>query len=107
MLSVRLRHKDKTAECLFFAMPGDGSALLGMPDIEVLDILKITCEVMGDLYKSRMFDCQMIQPCNSPSCKANKVQQIKAGLRSSDQTLHRGPTLNKILLRLEGLQYLK
>ena len=54
--TLRLRHKDKTAKCRFFTEPGDGPVLLGIPDIKVLDILKIMCELMGDPHKSRMFD---------------------------------------------------
>ena len=58
-------------------MPGDGPVLLRMTDIEVLDILKVICAVMGDLHKSRMFDSQTMQTSNGHSCKANNVQQIK------------------------------
>ena len=43
--TVRLRHKDKTAKCRFFVVPGGSPVLLRMSDIELLDILKTTCEV--------------------------------------------------------------
>ena len=43
--TVKLRLK--IARCMFFVVPGDGSALLGMSDIEFLGILKITCGVVG------------------------------------------------------------
>ena len=36
-----VRHKYKIVRSRFFVMPGDGQALLGMPDIELLGILKI------------------------------------------------------------------
>ena len=42
--TVRLGHKDKTARCRFFVVPGDDPALLAVPDIELLGILKIMCE---------------------------------------------------------------
>ena len=45
MCTVILRHKDKIAKCRLFVVPGDGPALLGIPDIELLGIVKITCEV--------------------------------------------------------------
>ena len=48
-----------------------------MLDIEVLDILKIMCEVMEDLYESRKFDSQTIKASNGPSCKTNRAPQIK------------------------------
>ena len=41
---VRLRHKDKTARCRFFVVPGDNPALLGMFDIKLLGIPMIICE---------------------------------------------------------------
>ena len=59
-------------------MPGDSPALLGIPDIKFQDILKITCEVMGDLHKSRMFDSQTMQASIGPICKTNKAQKVKA-----------------------------
>ena len=36
--TVRLRHRDETAKCRFFIVPGNGPALLGIPDIELLSI---------------------------------------------------------------------
>ena len=41
MCTVRLRYRDKIAKCRFFVVPGDGPVLLGMPGIELLDILKV------------------------------------------------------------------
>ena len=51
MCRVRLRHKVKTTKWTLFVVPEDGSAMPGMPDIEVLDILKIMCKVMGDPHQ--------------------------------------------------------
>ena len=42
------------------SVPENGPALLGLLDIEVLNILKITCEVVGDPYESRKFNSQTI-----------------------------------------------
>ena len=47
-----------------------------MPDIKLLDILKIMCKVMGNEAGSK-FDFQRTQPSNAPSCKANMGLQIK------------------------------
>ena len=63
MCTVRLRHKDKIAKCRFFVVPGDGPALLGMPDIELLDILKIMCKVMVAPEVGRNFD---FKQCRHP-----------------------------------------
>ena len=59
-------------------MPGEGPALLGMLNIEVIDIFKIMCEVVGDPHKSIMFHLQTMQEAKGPSCRGNSVQQIKA-----------------------------
>ena len=54
MCLARLRHKDNIARCRLFVVPGDGPALLampallGMPDNELVVILKITHEVVRD-----------------------------------------------------------
>ena len=74
MCIVRLRHRGKTVKCRIFVVTGDGPVLLWMPDIELLDILKIICAVIGDPIKNRMFDFQTMQTSNDPSCKANKAQ---------------------------------
>ena len=34
-------------------VPGDGTALFGMPDTEVLGMLKITCEVINSKQTGR------------------------------------------------------
>ena len=39
MCTVKIRHKDKCVKCRLFVIPDDGSALLGMSDIELLSIL--------------------------------------------------------------------
>ena len=44
------------ARCRFFVVPGDSPALLGMPDIELLAILKIMCDLVGDQQANRKFD---------------------------------------------------
>ena len=56
MCSVKIRHKDKVARCRFFVVPGDGPALLGMPDIKLLSILMIMFNVTEDQQTSRKFD---------------------------------------------------
>ena len=35
MCTVKSKHKDKSANCRFFVVPVEGTALLGMPDIEL------------------------------------------------------------------------
>ena len=46
--TIRLRHKDQDVKCSFFVVPGHGPELIGMLDIELLNILKI----IGDPYEA-------------------------------------------------------
>ena len=50
-----------------------------MPDTELLDILKIICEVVGDQKTDRNFDSHTVQPSNGSSCKVNSGQWIEIG----------------------------
>ena len=73
MCTVRLRYKDKNAKCRFFVVPGDGPALLGMPDIELLHILKIMCDMIGDPHNNRKLDLQTAEASNCPDCRTNSA----------------------------------
>ena len=57
----------------FFIVPGDSPALLGMPDIELLDIHKITCDVPDDQQMDSKFNSNTVEPSNSLSYKAKKI----------------------------------
>ena len=58
-------------------MPGDIPALLGTLDIELLGILKITCELVGHQQADRWFDSQTIQPSNGSICKETKTARSR------------------------------
>ena len=49
MCTVRLRHKDKTAQFRFFVVPGDDPALLG-----ILKIMGEAWEVIGQIGNSTL-----------------------------------------------------
>ena len=74
-----IRHKDKTAKYRRFVMLGDGRALLGVPNIEVLVIWKITCEMMGEHIKP---GCSTPKQCRYPiaidgkQTKLNRSRQL-------------------------------
>ena len=51
-----------------FAVLGDGPALLGMPDIELIGIIKIMSEVVEDQWVDRKFDSQTMAPASTLSC---------------------------------------
>ena len=62
MYPVKLRQNDKVSKYRFFVVPGDGPALLGMPDTEVLGILKIICEIINGQYAGMKFNSKITQP---------------------------------------------
>ena len=78
MCIVRLRHKNETAKCRFYAVPGDSQALLGMPDLELQGILNIMGEVLGGQQVDRKFNSQTIQLWDTSSYKANTNWGIKS-----------------------------
>ena len=47
---VNIMHKDKQKPCRFFAVPGGQPLLLGMPDVEKLELLK--CELQHNRAKT-------------------------------------------------------
>ena len=77
MSTVKLRYTDKCNKCGFFLAPGDGPILLGMPNIELLNILRITLDIIGKPHESRTFDSLKLETSDSPHCRTNKALQIK------------------------------
>ena len=55
MCTVKLRYKNKIARCTFFIVPGNGPAMLGMSDIELLGILKMMFDVVERTQRDRRF----------------------------------------------------
>ena len=76
MCTVRLRYK--TAGCRSFVMPGDIPALLEMSGIELLDMLKVTCEEVGGQQADWKFNFQTIQLCIIPNCRTDTSWKIKS-----------------------------
>ena len=60
--SVTLRNKEKVARCRYFIVLADGPVLLGILDIELLSILKITGEMMEDQQGCRKSDPRTLEP---------------------------------------------
>ena len=67
MFTVRLRHKNKVTRFRYFVVQGDSPALLEMPDIELLGILKIMCKEV----EYQLGEGKTKQPSNGYGCKAN------------------------------------
>ena len=75
---VHLRYKSKVARCGFFIVPGDGPTLLGLPDIELLGTLKITCNVVEGQQAGRKFDSQTTKPTAVLNCEIHTGEDCRS-----------------------------
>ena len=60
-----------------------GPTLLAMADIKMLNILKMTCDMIGEPHESSMFGSQRIKTSKNYSCRTNEAPQNetdKAGM---------------------------
>ena len=48
--------------CNFFVVPGNGQALLAIPDIEILNILTISCNTIHTEEANKDANCHMNTP---------------------------------------------
>ena len=69
MCKVLVEHKNNKKECEFFVVPGNGQALLGMPDTDVLNTISINIHAIGaedarDIkhYTYKHTYCPRVQP---------------------------------------------
>ena len=67
MCTARLRYKNKDIKSKFFVLPRNSPALPGILDIELLNLLRITCDVMGGPHESRKLDSNTVEVSNNPS----------------------------------------
>ena len=74
--AVKIRHKNKCVKYRFFVVPGDSPIMLGMPDIELLNILRITCDTIGGYHESRKFNSQTVETSDSPDCRIKEAPQF-------------------------------
>ena len=74
--SVKIKHNDKCVNCRFLLVPGNGLILLRMLDIELLSIIRVMCEIIGNKATNKKFETQT-RPGDSQNCKTNKDPQAK------------------------------
>ena len=72
MFSVKIRDEDKIGRCGLFVVPGESAALLRMPDIKLLGILNVMCDVIEDQQDDSRFTSQTIEPYSAKSLKTNR-----------------------------------
>ena len=56
-MQSKKEHNNKDKLCNFSVVPGTGQALLGMPDINTLDIIAINCNTIDALEADRAVIC--------------------------------------------------
>ena len=78
MYKVKLRHIDKVAIYRFFVVLEDSPGLLGMPDIELLGILKIMFDVVEGQQADRKFDSQSVEPSSTLGYRANTDRESRS-----------------------------
>ena len=55
--TVKLDHNNKCKTCNFLVVPGNGQALLGIPDTKLLNILNISCSTISTEEEDRDANC--------------------------------------------------
>ena len=58
---VQLKHTDKQLTCKCFVVQGNGTALLGMPDIELLSILCVKCNTVHRPQRCKEINAQTME----------------------------------------------
>ena len=59
---------------------------MGIPDIEVLGIFKITCKIIDGQQTGRKFDSHIIWPAKVPKCKTHMVDDHRTDSRDANQS---------------------
>ena len=70
--SVRIRHNDKCVKYKFFVVQSNGTALLRMPDIELLSVLRVMHETIGNKANGRKFNAQTRHAAHRQNCSTNR-----------------------------------
>ena len=66
MCTVEVEHRHNKKKCKFFVVPGNGQALLGMPDTDALNPYSATCNYSCDQLFGRKsalagtFECHQV-----------------------------------------------
>ena len=68
---VQIKLKKITKRCTFFVVPGNGQALLGMPDTAALNLINLNIDSIQTL---------------AAECKANKEQETHTGIEACTNT---------------------
>ena len=85
---VKVEHNMICKICNFFVVPGNRQALLGPADIELLNILTISCNTIGTQRKDKDVNCSTnrhsIHGAESGQCCANTVPERSCMRKNSN-----------------------
>ena len=70
---VKLEHDSEHKVCSFIVVPDNGQVLLGMPNIEILNILTINCNTLGTEEADKDVTCST----NTPDTHDKSTMQIQ------------------------------
>ena len=65
--------KIKVIRCRFFVVPHDGPALLGLPNTEILELLKIMCEVLDQHQVGRKYVSWTKEASDTPGSRTYSI----------------------------------
>ena len=81
--SVQLKYKDEVVRCSFFVVPGNAQALFSLPDIKLLGLLNIMCEVPDQQQVARKFDSQTKEASSTTESRTNSTSSTNLGTGSN------------------------
>ena len=82
--TVQIKFKNIKKRCTFFVVPGNGQALLGMPDTTVLNLINLNIDSIQTL---------------AAECKTNKEQETHTSIEACTNTNTTGMRTQKTTTR--------
>ena len=98
---VEIENNDKCKKCIFFVVSGNGEALLGMSDTELLNILNINCNTIGTMKGEKSANCNMIKEsvlsAGNEQCCTNTDPERRCVKTNSNTSCYRSSGSNSSL----------
>ena len=82
---VKVEDKNRVKICSFFVVPGNGQALLGMPDIKTLDILTVNCNTI----ETKEADGAENHKTNTAKCQESTSEKQYINMRQEADTIEK------------------
>ena len=78
---VKLEHNNQQKMCKFFVVPGIRQALLGMPDIKMLNIININCNTIDTHENDRADNCRT----NTAICQGSRHEHYTNMIQEAER----------------------